>query len=412
MARLLRQPFEVGTAPLRGGSFVSLGRDVLEGLGSRRAACALAVFGVAVSALVSAVLVVVVASLDAVGERLVGELGADVVVAIPEPATGGLGVGADIVGLLRANLDGAVVSAVRRSEARTLGSRSRLKVVSTDPWLAGLRGWHLAAGRFLDAEDLAGARRHVVVSEALATRWNWRVGHVVLVGDTPFAIVGIVSPLGEALAGHLGDPRLALGEQLVFVPATVPPVWSDEGDATAIEALFLSRPGADPEEVRASAENLLRPHAGDEDTIAWVTPRSLTRRIGRLQELLGGSLALLSLLCVTLAGTTLMSLMVASVRERVAEIGLRRSLGATRFEVAQLFIVEAATITIAGSVAGTAAAQLLLVSLSRLSPVPVLLDWRSWILPIALCLGSGVAFSSGAAIRAAHIRPARALRED
>jgi putative ABC transport system permease protein len=146
--------------------------------------------------------------------------------------------------------------------------------------------------------------------------------------------------------------------------------------------------------------------------VSWVTPASLVKRIDRLKTTIGWTAAVLTLLCLALGGTTLGTLMIANVRERVAEIGLRRTLGATRREIASLFVVEALTSSAAGALLGCILAQAALLLLAPLFPIRLALGWSGWIVPVATCALCSLAFSWGPSLRAAAIPPARALRAE
>lgn len=405
-------------APARNGA--RLLRDLGDGLRSRPGRAGVAVVGVAVGAAALSLLVATLTALAATADRLVSELGAGVVAVVADTATAderARSLSQRHARLLRASLPGALVATTLRSEARTLGGAgdrdARLQVVATDSFLAAARGWPLAEGRFLDHRDVEDGQRHAVLGSALASEWEWRVGEVILLGEIPFVVVGIVHTAGSALGSELGDPRLASGERLVFVPHTVPELWlagSGRG-AERVEVLFVAAPGRDPDAVATTARNLLATPVEAPGPISWITPRALAERVTRLQKVVGTTAATIGLLCLTLAGTTLMGLTVANVRERVAEIGLRRALGATRRQVAALFLCEAAVLVAIGAVAGTAFAHGVMGLGVALLPVPLAGTWASWMVPVLVSLLFGLAFTYGPAARAAAMPAGLALRE-
>lgn len=118
-----------------------------------------------------------------------------------------------------------------------------------------------------------------------------------------------------------------------------------------------------------------------------------------------------SLLSLVLGGTVLMSMMVANIRDRVAEIGLRLALGAARHEIALLFVVEAAVVTAIAGVVGTLGAHLIMFLLRQYIPVPVAFGAASWFIPLAIAMLVGIVSAYFPARSAAKIEPAQALRE-
>ena len=107
-----------------------------------------------------------------------------------------------------------------------------------------------------------------------------------------------------------------------------------------------------------------------------------------------------------------MSLMVATVRDRVVEIGLRRALGATAGDIASLFVWEGCLVTASAALVGTFLTHALLFLAQGVLPVPVSLGLGSLLVPIAVAVGLGIAFSYWPAKFAAKILPSDALRNE
>ena len=392
-----------------------LARDVLDGMRARPGRILLA-FG-AIAAGVSA-LVGVTAVLEGLGDqarRMSSELGADVV-AVLAPAEPGRRPGRRLeerhAALLARNLPDHLVSTVRRWEVPVHGAGRTLTVVATDPTLQRVRGWRLLDGRFLDEGDLERRERHAVVSLAASGLAGVRVGGVVRLRDVPFRVVGIVDAGGavdpEAAAG------VALGDRVVFVPRTVTPTWSagDVAPGTGVDAVFLrAPPSAGAAGTVARGVALLDPPEVRVDGLSWVTPETLVRGIERLRRTLQLTVGAIAAFCLVLGGTTLMSLMIASVRERVAEIGLRSALGASPADVVAMFVVEGFTVSAAAAVTGSAGTHLALAMGRGLLPVPLGLGWASATIPLAAALSLGLAFSWWPARQAARIEPCEALRD-
>ena len=107
-----------------------------------------------------------------------------------------------------------------------------------------------------------------------------------------------------------------------------------------------------------------------------------------------------------------MSLMVANVRERVMEIGLRRALGASQWDIAALFVMEACLVAGSAAVVATLGTNLLL-SLGRQAfPTSLRLGWVSILTPLIVAVFLGIVFSYWPARFAAKITPSEALRNE
>lgn len=393
-------------------------RDLFDGIRAEPGRVALSFMAVAIGIIALVLLLAVLGGLQERSRLLVRELGANVFAVLPGSANESgqkQGLEEKHAKILAENLPGCVISVMRRYELDTSGAGQRIAIVAADESLAAVRGWAMRQGRFLDRMDVQRGDRNAVLSAPLAELKQWKVGDVVSLEDTPFRIVGIMKPGIATSEGGLGEERLGVGENVMFVPKTAP--FPRRGEARELshraDAIFVQVPlDSDIHKALEVAQNLLRPPFFGLDQISWVTPESLIQGVRRLQSsvrVAGGSV---TFLCLVLGGTTLMSLMVANVRDRVVEIGLRRSLGATAFDVAKLFVFEACVVTSAAALAGIMAASMILLLLQKKLSMLVSIDVTGMLLPFVLSIVLGVIFSYWPARMAARISPAEALRNE
>lgn len=390
-------------------------RDIGDSIQSQPARFALSFLAIAIGVVSLVILLSVLSALNAKSERLVQDLGVDVMGVLRlSPPDRSEGLSRRHVELLKRNFSDLTLSTIRRYTAPTLGTRQQLTVIATDHELAEVRGWPITEGRFLDELDIRAGHRNAVVTRALSEQWNWKVGNIVYLRDTPFSIVGIVDAGGSALDTEEGDPRLMLGDRVVIVPESVLPYWdqSNTPPGEVIDALFVRGAQKQAQDLLPALQNVLAQPDQKVGELAWVTPGTLLQEVNRLKRSITVTAGAISGLCLVLGGTALMSLMVANVRDRITEIGLRRAIGATRFDIGSLFALEGVVVTAAAGLFGTALAHAILALTKETWPVPVSPDVSTLLVPPLTAMALGALFSYWPARTAARITPSEALRNE
>lgn len=365
--------------------------DAWAGLRAAPARALLTYAALAAGLAAATLLLAATAGLDREARTLTAAFGADSFALLPDdPAPDAPPWTRDAVDTLRHLLrDRAWVSG-----ARAVHTADRPCLATDEHWTAA-HGWHILRGRPLDAADI-----HTAAP--------------VLLTHSPSTI-----PADPALPVTLSDTPLRwIGA--TDAPADTPPCipWTltalDDTPAPPARDIdriwFRARPGHSPEAIRRMLSPRL-PLLGLADS-RWVTPETLLADIRRWQRTLAWTAGGGSLLGLLLGATSLTGLLLAGVRERIPEIGLRRAIGATPTDIAALFVAEALILTLASAATGILSAALLLHAAGSSLPLPWALTPSTLLTPLFLSLLLAALSSALPSLTASRLPPAEALRND
>jgi putative ABC transport system permease protein len=391
-------------------------RDIRDGLRSRAGRTALTFFAMVIGFASLTILLAVLGGLEDKSQHIVKELGINVAAIIRPTApdkTTGAGLQERHRDLLARNFPDCLFSTVRRFDIPTTGKDQMLTVIATDGDLARVRQWRLVEGRFLDPGDIESRRRAAVVSRPLSGRWNWKTGDLIELRGSLFRVVGVLEAGSGDFETGMESGAWMYGELVVFIPKTLGSLWLAQWDGPhpPVDAIFMSIPAShDFGQTVESGRRLLAQadiRAGDP---SWVLPSSLRAGVKSLQRTIAWTGGSVSALCLILGGLTLMSLMIANVRDRAAEIGLRRTLGALPRDIGFLFLLEGELTAGAAAVVAGLLVHIVILLGGLPAALPLKLNASTALIPLAAALVLAVVFSYGPARAATRIMPFEALR--
>nr|WKN39076.1 ABC transporter permease [Tunicatimonas sp. TK19036] len=131
------------------------------------------------------------------------------------------------------------------------------------------------------------------------------------------------------------------------------------------------------------------------------------QRTNQIFNIVLGALAGISLL---VGGIGIMNIMLASVMERIKEIGLRLAVGAQKTDIIWQFLFEAVLISISGGLIGIILGILIAMGISRIADIPTVITLFSIMLSFGVAATVGLIFGIAPARRAANQDPITSLR--
>ncbi len=229
---------------------------------------------------------------------------------------------------------------------------------------------------------------------------------VVSISDAHFRVVGIATAKGS----NFGQSQ----DQYAVVPLA------------AFRQVFGARPNLQLT-LLPTDEHLVKP-AMDDATVAMRIQRRLRPRqpdnfgvvssgtfLALYDQATSGLFAILIgvvSLSLVVGGIVIMNIMLMVVTERTREIGLRKSLGARRRDILWQILTESITLSTFGGLLGTGLGFLVAFGISKVSPLPAIVEAWSVILGISVTAFVGLFFGIYPALQAASLDPIEALRRE
>ena len=293
--------------------------------------------------------------------------------------------------------------AVGTSEISAEGKLREVLVAGTTSQYVELRKMAMAQGRFLAPGDWRRGNSEAVIGAKVRDELfgaNPALGQLVRIGDRRVRIVGVLAAAGQGLSMNT--------DELVFVPVSLAQSMFNSNTLFRIMIEAHSREAIDAAKAQITEIIKLR-HEGELD-VTVITQDAVLATFDRLLSALTLGVAGIAAISLAVAGILVMNVMLVSVTQRTAEIGLLKALGATGSGIRSVFLTEAVLLSFTGAVVGYVLGLLGAAMIRQLYPTfpayPP--DWAV-LAGLGTALVTGILFGVMPARRAAQLDPVQAL---
>lgn len=266
-------------------------------------------------------------------------------------------------------------------------------------------------GRFFDKNDIASSARVCMVDKAFSSQ-NFGTDNIV--GKTisvningaieDYRVVGVLKTgsgmLQNALTGYVPS--------FVYIPYTTASEITGQNNYNQI--ITKLKAGADIDKLSDRiTKNLNYSQGIDSGYTATNTAkqRDILANILNIVTLILTAIGAISLI---VAGLSIMTVMLVSVSERKREIGIKKSIGASKRKIVSEFLTEAFLLSFFGAAMGVALGLIISYIGTAVMEMTLIIDWKSIGFTVLFAIISGVIFGVYPSIKAAKLKPIDALK--
>ncbi|MBL4670013.1 MAG: ABC transporter permease [Flavobacteriales bacterium] len=263
------------------------------------------------------------------------------------------------------------------------------------------------------------------------------IGKTLKTGSLQLSIIGIIAP-----GGNIGESLQNIGmnnyNDEIFIPintalrrfkdraritakSLIPkdndndetPKVVDLGVTDQIEKIVIGITNTDymSESVDILYRLLLRRHNGVED-FEIVVPEQILQQKKQTDDIFNILLGVIAAISLLVGGIGIMNIMLASVLERIKEIGLRMAIGAKKQDIKEQFVYEAGLISLFGGIVGILLGVFLSYLAQWITGTPTIISLWSVFISFFVSAFIGIVFGYIPAKKAAEQDPVNSLRQN
>ncbi|WP_455222175.1 ABC transporter permease [Kaarinaea lacus] len=276
-------------------------------------------------------------------------------------------------------------------------------VLGSSHSLLAVRHWQMASGHFLPEVDFDQATPVCVIGNTIQSELFGTtnpVGQWLRIGDRRFRVVGILASEGRSIGLDVQDLVITpvASAQAIF---NTPSLFRILVEAKTRDVI--------PFVIRQVTNIIKERHQGEED-VTIITQDAILSTFDRILSALTYAVAGIAAISLAVAGILIMNIMLISVAQRTAEIGLLKALGASQRKIIVLFLAEATMLASLGAIFGLVLGEIANMIIRYIYPAfPAGAPLWASIGAASIAMLTGLIFGAMPAKRAAQLNPIEAL---
>ncbi len=279
-------------------------------------------------------------------------------------------------------------------------------VLGVSPQYLFIHNLIVTVGRFFDDTDEITHQKCAVVSELFAKERygssDSAIGRTFEITGIPFTIIGVF----KMSVNDFGQSEIA--DQTILIPYSVVRYFT--GTERVNQIYFSMRSMDEVPDAADEIKRIIQSRHRPNSVYKAQTLKELLDVAAKSADALTAVLVLVAAVTLAVGGVGIMNIMLANVRARIREIGIRKALGATRREIKLQFLAEAIIISLTGGVVGTLVGMAVPLSIHFFTDYHLPISPWSVIIALTSATAVGVIFGTVPATRAAQLDPVESLK--
>lgn len=271
----------------------------------------------------------------------------------------------------------------------------------------------IGAGRALNEHDINDNTYVCVLGSDIASQLfgnKYPEDATILINGCSFTVVGILADQGEISVGT--SPN-----KIVYIPYTTAMSCNAINSSYAMRYMLaleiLVDESDNVEKVYDSVDDLmLSLMNGNSDNYQLTNQKAVMDMVVTITDLILGMLGGIAAISLLVGGIGIMNMMLVSVRERTAEIGLRKALGAKPIYIMLQFVCEAIMISLLGGIIGVGAGIAIAYVGTKIIGANFAIKASTILLAAGFSVAVGLIFGITPAYKASKLNPIDALRSN
>lgn len=271
----------------------------------------------------------------------------------------------------------------------------------------------LKYGRLINKSDVAQRQNVCVVDETFAQKNYSREN---IVGKTvklylqnqyiDFTVVGVVSSGGNLMQSIMGE----VVPTFLYIPYSTMTQYTAANGFTQIVAKVGEE--TDENTVAAALAQRLDQSFGISGGVRYENLNGQKENLNSVLNIVAAVLSVIGGISLLVAGLSIMTVMLVTVSERTREIGIKKSIGASKGIILLEFLFEALSMSLFGGIIGALSGLAIGAAGCALIGATVVFNLSSVATAIGFAVATGTLFGIYPAVKAAELRPVDALRQE